>query len=476
MSAMLKQVTMNNKTKMNVTGKTILASALTVACSAASAASFQLIEQSASGQGTSYAGAAAVAEDASTIYFNPAGMTRLSGQQIVVAGHVVSPQADFTNAGSTDAFGQPLQGANSSTGDPALIPNFYYSLQMTDDTFFGVGINVPFGLATEYDDGWVGRYHALNSEISSININPSFAWKATETLSVGFGISLQYVDLSLTNNIDSYAACVNLASQSGGAFTGPDCALAGMVEFGDAATDSHVKLEGDSVEIGWNAGIMLDLKDNSRMGIAYRSAIKHNVEGDSTYALYQGLQPFADNFTAASGFNVLQSGALEATAELPDSFSVSFAGEINDKWTALVDWTWTGWGKLDVITIRQAGGVPGQEPTLELNYRNTNRYSLGALYHHTDKLVYRGGIAYDETPIRSPESTSARIPGNNRTWLSFGAGYDISDKWTVDVGYSHLFISDTEINNGGASSSNATLVGSYESSVDIFSAQAVLNF
>ncbi len=467
---------MNNNIKNSFT-KTLLALSIAGVSTMTQAGSFGLIESSASGQGSAFAGAAALGEDASTIYFNPAGMTRLSGSQIVVVGHVISPDAKFTNNGTTDALGTTLSGNDSNTGDLAFIPNFYYATELSNDIHLGVGVNVPFGLSTEYDDGWVGRYHALRSEISSVNINPAIAWKATDKVSVGFGINIQYMTLELTNNVDSYGACINIVNSPGSTATGTDCVNAGLTGLGVASQDSSVKLDGDSLEFGWNAGILFDVDDKSRIGVSYRSAIKHEVSGDAAYNLDPRLQPFADGASAASGFNILQNTTLDATAELPETFSFSYVGDINSKWTALFDWTWTGWSSLDVITIRQAGGVPGQEPTLDLAYRNTNRYSVGVNYHHTDKLVYRGGLAYDETPIRSPETTSARIPGNDRKWLSVGAGYAPSASWSFDVGYSHLFISDTTTNNnGGSSSSNATLKGTYESSVDIFSAQANFNF
>lgn len=467
---------MKNNIKNSFT-KTLLVISIASASSMAQAGSFGLIENSASGQGSAYAGASALGEDASTVYFNPAGMTRLSGSQVVVAGHVISPNATFTNNGSTDALGTPLPGPNSSTGAPAFVPNFYYVTEIPNDIRFGVGVNVPFGLSTEYDDGWVGRYNALRSEISSININPSIAWKATDKVSVGFGINIQYIQLELTNNIDSYGACINLANNSGGTVSGADCVNAGLTGLGVASQDSAVKLDGDSLELGWNAGILIDVDDKSRIGISYRSAIKHEVSGDANYNLDPRLQPFADGASSASGFNILQNTSLKATAELPETFSLSFVGNVNKKWTALFDWTWTGWSNLDVITIRQAGGIPGQEPTLDLAYRNTNRYSVGVNYKPGNKWIFRGGLAYDETPIRSPESTSARAPGNDRKWVSVGFGYAMSTAWSFDVGYSHLFISDASINNnGGASSSNATLTGTYEASVDILSAQASFNF
>jgi long-chain fatty acid transport protein len=472
---------MNKIIKSSFT-KTLLAVGIASVSTVSQAGSFGLIENSASGQGAAFAGASAVAEDASTIYFNPAGMTRLSGSQVVVAGHVIAPQADYTDSGSfafdvgTSTVAE-LSGGNSSAGETGFIPNFYYSTELDNGVFVGVGVTVPFGLATEYDDGWKGRYHALLSEIASVNINPSIAWKASDSVSVGFGLSIQYMELELTNNIDSYNACVGINAAGGDPDPGATCNGFGLSGPSIAALDSKLKLDGDSLEIGWNTGILIDVDDKSRLGISYRSAIKHNVEGDATYSLTEPLNTIAAGASAGSGFNILQNTPLEATAELPETFSVSFASDINEKWTALFDWTWTGWSSLDVITIVQAGGVPGNEPTLDLDYANTNRYSVGVHYRPDNKWVYRGGLAFDETPIKTPESTSARIPGNDRTWLSFGLGYAPSPDWSLDFGYSHLFISDTDINsNTGATSSAATLVGTYESSVDILSAQANFNF
>ena len=439
---------MNNILK-NSFSKTLLAVAIVSTSTVTHAGSFGLIEQSASGQGSAYAGASALGEDASTIYFNPAGMTRLSGQQIVVAGHVIAAEAKYTDTGSTG-----VTGPNSTTDEVGFVPNFYYSAELPNEIYVGVGVNVPYGLATKYDNGWIGRYHALNSEITSININPSFAWKATDKVSIGFGVSIQYLDLELTNSLNSNAIC------------GGSC--------GPGTTDSHVKLDGDSTEYGWNTGILIDLDDKSRLGIAYRSAIKHKVSGNADYTLDANLSAALPSFPIPPPFIFLQDTTLTATAEMPETFSFSFVSDINSKWTALFDWTWTGWSSLDTVTIVQAGNPPGTEPTLDLEYANTNRYSVGVNYHHNNKLVYRGGLAYDETPIRSPEQTSARIPGNDRKWLSLGVGYAPSPGWSFDIAYSHLFLSDPAINS--TNSTGETLTGAYEAAVDILSAQVNFNF
>ena len=439
---------MNNILK-NSFSKTLLAVAIASASTVTHAGSFGLIEQSASGQGSAYAGASALGEDASTIYFNPAGMTRLSGQQIVVAGHVIAAEAKYTDTGSTG-----VTGPNSTTDEVGLVPNFYYSAELPNEIYVGVGVNVPYGLATKYENGWIGRYHALKSEITSININPSFAWKATDKVSIGFGVSIQYLDLELTNSLNSNAIC------------GGSC--------GPGTTDSHLKLDGDSTEYGWNTGILIDVDNKSRLGIAYRSAIKHKVSGNADYTLDANLSAALPSFPIPPPFIFLQDTTLTATAEMPETFSFSFVSDINSKWTALFDWTWTGWSSLDTITIVQAGNPPGTEPTLDLEYANTNRYSVGVNYHHNNKLVYRGGLAYDETPIRSPEQTSARIPGNDRKWLSLGVGYAPSPGWSFDIAYSHLFLSDPEINS--TNSTGETLTGTYEAAVDILSAQVNFNF
>ena len=446
----------------------VLAAAAAGFSTQAFSSGFALIEQGASGQGVAYAGAAAVGEDASTVFFNPAAMTRLSGQQIVVAGHVIVPKFDFTNNGSTTFASTPLTGQNAGGGETSFVPNLYWAGEF-NGLHVGVGVNVPFGLATDYDDGWVGRYHGLKSEITTINVNPALAWKATDKVSFGIGLSVQYIDVELTNNIDSFAACANLDP------TLASCA--GLVNAPSVASqDSAAKLEGDDTSFGWNVGFLFDLTPKDRLGIAYRSAIKHNIEGNASFTLDPGLQPVADGASAATGFNILQNTALTAGAELPQTFSISYVRDINQKWSFLADYTWTGWNALDTVEVVLAGGAPGNDPTLELTFNNTNRVSAGAHYKPGNNWIFRGGLAWDEAPVRSDETRTVRIPDNDRTWLSLGFGYMPSKSWSLDVGYSHLFVSDTNINNITSTSSGATIIGTYDASVDILSAGLNFNF
>ena len=394
-----------------------LAAALALAGCAnlAHAAGFALIEQNASGLGNAYAGQAASAQDASTIFFNPAGMTMLPDRQVVLVGNLIKPQAEFSG---TSLIGG---GNGGDAGDLAFVPNAYLAFRLTPDLHLGVGLNAPFGLKTEYDDTWAGRTQAIKSELKTININPSIAWKASESLSLGAGLSMQYIEATLTNA------------------TGP-------------APGAPVgAVEGDDYGWGFNLGALWQFNDATRFGISYRSEIDNTLEGT----------------LKVNGVTVVDPVFADVT--LPDSASLSLFHKLSGRWELLADVTWTGWSDFDELRVVNSGGAPVTPPTTE-NWEDTYRYSLGASYHHSDKLTLRGGVAYDETPVPDGHRT-ARIPDEDRTWIAFGAQYRLSPKSVLDFGYAHLFVKDASIDEG-----LVDLKGSYESSVDILSAQLTLNY
>ncbi len=445
--------------------------------SQASAAGFALIENSASGMGNAYAGAAAIAEDASTVWFNPAGMTRLNGTQIVVAGHIISPAADFTDTASTNAFGGGLNGNADDGGVTALVPNFYYVTDIGGDARFGIGITVPFGLSTEYDDDWIGRYGATTSEVQAINFNPSFAYKHNDKVSVGLGLSLQYIEAKLENKIDSHMTCVGLRGQflSEDALTASgNCTGLGLTGPANADQDSAQSLEGDNWNWGWNIGVLYEIDDASRLGIAYRSSMDANLEGDVDFTVDPTLQGFID---AAFGGSPLESyltdTGVKAGIELPSQISVSYYRDISDEIAIMADITWTEWSNFDALVVKFDNLAQPTSTTPE-NWDDSFRFSIGANYKMDEKTTLRVGVAHDQTPIPSPEDRTARIPGDDRTWLSLGFGYDLDAETRIDVGYSHLFVGDTEINNTDAF--NHTLVGEYEADVDILSVQGTFKF
>ncbi|MDH5766848.1 MAG: outer membrane protein transport protein, partial [Gammaproteobacteria bacterium] len=322
-----------------------------------------------------------------------------------------------------------------------------------------------------YDTGWVGRYTATKSEVHTLNINPSFAAKATDKLSVGFGFNIQYIEATLANQLDSAAICQDPQGLAG---AGGFCNLNNLTlaNIGTSTYDSSISLSGDDLNFGWNAGILYQMGDNAKLGVAYRSSIKHQLDGTANFVVDTNLQTVLD--AAVPAFNLFEATGVIASVELPESLSVSYARNMGDKLSILADVTWTRWSNFRELTIVFDNPYMGSS-TIPENWDNSYRYSFGANYKQNDKMTLRAGIAVDQTPIRSPEDRTPRIPGDDRTWLSFGVGYNMSSDMTIDVGFSHLFVDDTDLNNTDASFGH-TVTGKYDADVNILSAQANLKF
>ncbi len=416
----------------------------------AQASGFALIENSASGQGNAYAGAAAHTNDASAVYFNPAGMMQLKGDQLTVAGHYITPDTSFNNDGSSNAAsvgGGPISGSNDDGGFDALVPNLYWVTSIDETMKFGLGVNAPFGLAIKYEDEWVGRYHAVDSDLKIININPSISYRVDDQLSIGGGINLVLADVTLSSAVD-FAAVL-------GQTPGSD--------------DGFVELTGDNLgdpALGINFGLQYAVSTETMLGVSYRSEIDVDVDGDADFQV-----PTSAALLVATG-RFIDTG-LEAGITLPASLSFSVAHETGDI-TYLADITWTGWSSFDELRIKFDNASQPDGVTTE-DWDDTLRYSVGLDYQYKPDMVLRAGLALDETPVPSAERRTPRLPGNDRTWISFGLSYVMDETLTLDVGYSHLFFDDTDINNELESESSdnvkATLSGTYDATVDIISVQ-----
>lgn len=400
-----------------------LAAGLTLAgCThLAHAAGFALIEQNASGLGNAYAGAAAVAQDASTIFFNPAGMTLLPDRQIVVAGHLIKPQAEFSGTVAPAIGG----GEGGDAGDWALVPNAYFAFRLTPQLHLGLGLNSPFGLMTEYDADWIGRFQAIKSEVKTINVNPSIAYKVSDTLSLGAGLNVQWIEAELTNRqpLGLPPAPVTL-----------------------------MKIKGDDYGWGYNLGVLWQATPATRIGFSYRSEVDYTLDGTSSTS---------DPVVA------FLNGPVTADVTMPDSASLSLFHKLSPQWDLLADVTWTGWSDFDDLPIQ--GTVNKTTPE---NWENILRYSLGATWHMSDKLSLRGGVAYDEAPVSDIDRTP-RIPDGARTWLAVGGQYRLSSRSVLDFGYAHLFVNDPDLQSHD---NGTTLEGEYDSQVDILSAQFTYSF
>jgi len=323
---------------------------------------------------------------------------------------------------------------------------------------FGLGVNAPFGLATKYNDDWVGRYHGVVSDLQSININPSIGYQYSDKVSIGAGVDLMLVKVELSNAIDFGAICV--------ATFGPaTCAGLGALP---QAADGFVEFDADnfsSLSLGFNFGLIYQISEHSKFGVAYRSEVDVKAEGDADFTV-----PSSASFVFSS--NLFLDSGIRADITLPQSLAFSYSRQV-DKITYLADITWTGWSSFDELRIVYDNTSQPDSVTTEA-WDDIFRYSVGFNYQYSDDIIYRAGIAYDETPIPSPERRTPRLPGNDRTWLAVGMNYILNKGMSIDVAYTHLFIDDVPINNTFESSVPtlaATLTGDYEAAVDIISVQ-----
>lgn len=396
---------------------------------AASAAAFQLWEQNASGIGTAYAGSAAVADNASTIFFNPAGMTLLPGRQVSLGVSGVRPSFEFRNGNSagTGITSAAMVGGNGGdAGGWAAVPNAYLSWQLAPQWFVGLGVSAPFGLSTHYEsDNWIGRLQSIKSEIKTVNVNPSVAYKLSDKVSLGFGINYQHIEAEMTNLTPSGA-------------------------YG---------LKGDDSAWGWNAGALFTLSPAMRVGVSYRSAVDYKLEGTRTLG--------ASSLAANAGL------------KLPDTFILSVWQQVSDRWEAMGDLSYTNWSTVGKLNIKYATGTDVEA----FNYRDAWRFAWGAAYKASDAWKVKFGIAYDRTPTTDGDR-SARVPDNNRLWLSLGGQWKPAKDTTLDFGYAYLYLKDPHINQTrvyrhpvtGAVIGTATLDGRYSDSGHVLGVQYTQGF
>jgi len=394
-----------------------VAAALGGLTSGAIAGGFAIGTQSGSGVGNAFAGGAAAADDASVAWYNPAAMTLIPGMQVAGALHMLKPSFKFENNGSTSPAGT---GEGGDGGDWAYVPNAFFTMAINPNLSFGLALNVPFGLTTEYDPGWRGQFTALKSEIKTVNLNPSIAYKINNMVSIGGGLSVQKIEAELTNS----AGAAGIAT-----------------------------LTADDMGYGYNLGIMIQASPSTRIGAHYRSAIKYELEGTVAFSV------------ATPG-----NGGVRADLEVPDSLSISVFQALGSDWELMGDITRTGWSSVQQLqVIRTTGAGTGTTlNTLQFQWDDTWRYAVGANYKFNPQTKLRMGVAFDETPTNDTYR-SPRLPDQDRTWLAFGVQYKPSKSSILDFGYAHEFIKDAKINNSQGAAGQLT--GTFNNKAVIFSVQ-----
>ena len=451
--------------------KSVLAIVLAASSAPASAAFFQIAEQSASGLGNAFAGGAAIAEDASTLWYNPAGMTRLAGPQLIVGGSYIRPSFAANVISASTFNGAPIAGGGGDAGQNAFVPTLYGTYPLSKRLSLGAAVNAPFGLITDYDDGWAGRYHALRSDIKTVNINLAAAFKLDDTLSVGLGVNHQTIDAELTQAVDFFTLC-NLgaapvpaaaACGSGGGFSQPS-----------NPNDGSAKVTAKGDAWGYNLGVLTQIGP-ARVGLAYRSEVKYKLDGDFDITAPANVP----NALLTNPNFLLVDSPAHTEVTLPSTLSLSGVLATRGPWTFMADVTRTNWHVLPELRIKFDSGQADQVVTL--NLKDAYRYSTGVSYRASDRWVLRTGFALDRSPVTSAGDRTPRLPDSDRRWLSAGAGLRASQSVYFDIAYTYVKLADSSVQKaagsiGSENFSRGNLSANYQGSVQIFSAQIRWSF
>lgn len=380
------------------------------ASASASAGGFYLQEQSSVGIGRAFAGEAALGKDPSTVYFNPAGMTRLDGAMVELGATALLLHARQSDRGSTrgvPGVGQvPVSGGTGSNpfDDIIPIPTVHAAMPLTTDKrlWAGISVSAPFGLVVKYDEDWFGRYDSVKSEVLTYNIQPSFAYRLSDILSVGAGVDVQYIDATLTS------ALPNLSPLQ---------------------SDGGLRINGNDWSVGYNVGVLVE-QGPVRAGIHYRSRIEHRLDG---YFRVEGLL----GPLAAANREI----DAEAPITLPEIITISLAYE-KSGWRGLFSANFYNWSRFEAIRVYDKDdNLLADSPQ---NYRNTHGYHLGVERDLSPRHTVRAGFAYDETPTTDAYRTT-RVPDGDRYWATAGADLH-HGPWTLTGSYAHVFVTSEDIN------------------------------
>jgi long-chain fatty acid transport protein len=413
------------------------------------AGGFAVSDKSVSALGAGFAGQAALAEDASILYNNPAGMTQLGGSQLTVGAHRVATSARFHDQGSDTAGA----GANSVEVE-AWLPNFYYTHQVGPDLHAGFGLYAPFGLGLQYDDDWMGRYHIVRSDVRTLNLSPALAWRVSPALSVGGSIDAQYLDATMTKAIDFGTLCVG-QQMAGGASQAAAVATCNAIGLQPQQDDGQNRMEGDNWAAGYSLGVTW-ADAQTHLGLAWHSGITHELKGASSFENVPAA--FAGLFTDSSG---------RVKVNMPASASLSLAQAVSERLMLLADYTWTGWSTYKELRVQFDNSLP--DSVTREDWHDAARYGLGAHFRVSPTWLLRAGFAYDETPVPDAEHRTPRLPDTDRRWVTVGARWDWQTDRSVDVSVARIQADKIPIHNTETTSQH-TLNGTYDVSSTYVSA------
>lgn len=379
---------------MKMTMKAAAAAVMAVcAASAAHAAGFMLTEQSAGALGRAYAGVGVDGTDISGVYYNPATMTLHPGTAIQAGFVAVGLDLAFEGHDGTDAQKPVSENGQYNT---QAIPHGYISHQLTDNMWIGLAMTVPFGMGTEYKDGWAWNNRGISAEVLTFDFNPNVAWKVSDKLSLGAGMSIQYAaaDLKMRNSMNMDGVPVPIKFNS--------------------------EVDADSFAWGFNVGLMWSPLENLRFGLSYRSRINHNADGDLELSDFEPALPagLVPNTMSAS-----------ATLSTPAWLMATAAWDVNDLLSLYATFRWTDWSSFKELEIKN----DLKPSVVHNNWQDTYLVSVGADLRFTNWWTFRAGIGYETSAVDDPQYRTAIIPDADRWWFALGSSFKATENMQIDV-------------------------------------------
>ena len=400
------------------------------------ASAFALNEQNTSGLGNAYAGRAAIAEDASTSFYNPAALVKFKKPQVLAS--LVNPVADFDARmiRATRAINGAVITNGKATDNAAEyvpIPAFHLAGPINNTMAYGLSVTAPFGLATEYSKTSQFRYFATRSELKTIDVNPNVAFKIDNQWSVGVGVSAQYAEATLARQFDNTGLGLT--------------------------TDGSLKIKGDDIGYGYNLGVWYQTPNSTKLGFAFRSKIRHDLDGSIKV---KNIAPAAS----------ISNQDATASVTLPEVASISAFQSLTTDWDVMGDITYTNWHRFKKLVVKFPDSALASS-VVEERFKDVFKFALGANYRCGQGVTWKFGTAYDQSPVKTKHRTF-RVPDSDRVWLSAGMKYNVYNNLALDLGYSHIFLSNSKINEtpiSAAPLNNATSSAKVKSSINLIGLQ-----
>lgn len=389
---------MNQK---NLFKQSTIAVAVALFSANVSAAGFQLNEYSSSGLGRAFSGEGAVADNAASGSRNPATMTMFDRPSF--SGGVTYINPDIDVSGSNRLTGNDASAKNIAPH--AWVPNLHFIMPLNEQWAIGASATTNYGLATEFNDTYAAGSIGGKTDLLTSNLNLSAAYRLNQHFSFGLGVNAVYADAKITRHLGD----LNTLPPINGALP---------------RSTEIAKLEGKEWGYGWNAGILYEIDENNRVGLTYRSKVDIDFNGDYSNQLPGGLG-------GLGGATI--PGKL--TLNLPEMWEASAYHRVAPKWAVHYSLAYTSWSQFQEL---RATGNNGQ--TLfqkDESFHDVYRIALGTTYYHDDNWTFRGGIAFDDSPVPA-DKRSISIPDQDRFWLSAGTTYAFNKDMSVDVGVSYM--------------------------------------